>query len=117
MLGNLHVRFGVGAGVKSPGPHHFILAQGGATYARLRFGTGPGGQLRVPIDIDFGREFSGSDYAAWDQEYQQNVRVPPPELPRVELLGEPRFERRPWDELDEREFMQWEDPFYFQEVR
>jgi hypothetical protein len=22
MLGNSHVRFGVGAGVKSPGPHH-----------------------------------------------------------------------------------------------
>ncbi len=51
----------------------FILARGGATYARLRFSAGPGGQLQIPVEVDFRREFAASDRSAWDDEYQKNV--------------------------------------------
>ena len=94
----------------------FILARGGATYARLRFRAGPGGQLRIPVEVDYGDEFAGSDQAAWNQEYQQNVRMPLPELP-VDLL-EPfaasRFDRR-WDDFDRRDQLGLNDPFYIPE--
>ena len=50
MFGNLQVRFGVGAGVKSPGPHHasFVrrqLAEVKKTSARKRMGAGCFGRL------------------------------------------------------------------------
>ena len=39
----------------------FILARGGETYCRLRFRAGPGGQFEIPVEIDFQREFAGSN--------------------------------------------------------
>jgi hypothetical protein len=51
----------------------FILARGGQTYARLRFRAGPGGQVVLPVDVDFGQPFPAADQAAWAQEYQQKV--------------------------------------------
>ena len=69
MLGNLHVRFGVGAGVKLPGLHHFILAQSGQGYVRLRFHVGPGGDLELPVRVDYTRPFIASNHAAWHEEY------------------------------------------------
>jgi hypothetical protein len=51
----------------------FILAQGGETYARLRFGVGPGGSLVIPVEVDFTRGFAGSDHEAWAEEYCANV--------------------------------------------
>jgi proteasome lid subunit RPN8/RPN11 len=50
-----------------------ILACGGRTYARLRFGVGPRASLMLPIEIDFGAGGPAMDLAAWDQEYQDNV--------------------------------------------
>ena len=47
----------------------FILAQGGRSYARLRFGVGPGGALEIPVEVDFTAEFSASDHEAWAAEY------------------------------------------------
>ena len=32
-----------------------IIARGGATYARLHFSAGPGGDLLVPVEVDWGR--------------------------------------------------------------
>jgi proteasome lid subunit RPN8/RPN11 len=52
----------------------FILARGGQTYARLRFNIGPGGELKIPVDVDFRQPFNGSDDAAWEQEYLANVQ-------------------------------------------
>jgi hypothetical protein len=75
----------------------FILARGGATYARLRFRAGPGGQFRIPVEVDFGRPFAGSDQAAWDREYRANVGTPPPE-PLAES----------WDAISR----PWLDPWY-----
>jgi hypothetical protein len=50
-----------------------ILACGGRTYARLRFGVGPGASLILPIEIDFGAASPASDYAVWEQEYRDSV--------------------------------------------
>lgn len=52
----------------------FILAQGGQSYARLRFNVEPGGQVVIPVEIDYGRPFEGSDLQAWKQEYEANIR-------------------------------------------
>lgn len=55
MLGNLHVRFGVGAGVKIPGLHHVFGA------AKLFSGSKTGWQVQLPewrypvvIDVNTG---------------------------------------------------------------
>jgi len=53
----------------------FILARGGQTYARLRFGVGPGGQWEVPVEVDFHRPFPATDQAAWEQEYAEAVQI------------------------------------------
>jgi len=54
-----------------------ILAQGGATYARLRFNTGPGGSLLIPVEVDYRRPFIGSDADAWAAEYDACVAAIP----------------------------------------
>jgi hypothetical protein len=57
----------------------FILARGGQTYARLRFHVGPGGDVDLPVMVDYRRPYAASDHAAWKNEYAANVR---PETPR-----------------------------------
>ena len=52
----------------------FILARGGAAYARLRFSAGPGGSLRIPVAVDWSRPFAGTDADAWIAEYASCVR-------------------------------------------
>ncbi len=51
-----------------------ILARGGESYARLRFGSGPTAELEVPIDIAWEFPFPESDHAAWDDEYDRCVQ-------------------------------------------
>ncbi len=79
----------------------FILAQGGGSYARLRFGVGPGGSLEIPVEVDYGAKFPASDRGSWEAEYEVQVlpAVPPaaawnPE-DRVSLVD------GPWDLRDE----------------
>jgi hypothetical protein len=50
-----------------------ILARGGERYARLRFAAGPGGQLRIPMQVDWEAPFPASDHAAWRAEYERSV--------------------------------------------
>jgi hypothetical protein len=57
-----------------------ILACGGRTYARLRFGVGPMASLILPIEIDFGAAVPVMDQAAWEREYLDNVSTMVPEL-------------------------------------
>lgn len=52
----------------------FVLAQGGKTYARLRFNVGPGGDVLIPTEVDFAHAFAGSAHAAWAKEYDRNIR-------------------------------------------
>jgi hypothetical protein len=51
----------------------FIVARGGQTYARLRFNSGPQGELLLPVEIDFQEPFGASDWAAWEEEYCEAV--------------------------------------------
>jgi hypothetical protein len=56
----------------------FILARDGSTYARLRFRSGPGGQIELPVEIDFEHPFPASAWEAWDAEYKQAVHAEAP---------------------------------------
>ena len=52
-----------------------IVARNDASYARLSFHVGPGGALEIPVRVDYGQPFAGTDVAAWEQEYVANVVV------------------------------------------
>lgn len=54
-----------------------ILARGGQTYARLRFGVGPGAQMLIPVDVDFSVPFPAADHEAWRAEFERHVQVEP----------------------------------------
>ncbi|MEX2213243.1 MAG: hypothetical protein WD768_03895 [Phycisphaeraceae bacterium] len=54
-----------------------ILARGGQTYARLRFGVGPGGQMLIPVEVDFSVPFRGAEHDAWKEEYNLHVTAEP----------------------------------------
>jgi proteasome lid subunit RPN8/RPN11 len=54
----------------------FILARGGHSFARLRYNVGPGVDVKLPVEIDYGRPFAGSAEAFWHDEYLANVRMP-----------------------------------------
>ncbi len=60
-----------------------ILAAEGQTYARLRFSAGPGGQIEIPIEVDYSVPFVGSDPVRWEREYDECVR---PESPQFATL-------------------------------
>lgn len=62
----------------------FILAQGGKSYARLRFNVGPGGHAAIPVEVDYSRPFEASDPEAWEIEYETNISS------RWSLRKEPR---------------------------
>ena len=51
----------------------FILAKNGATFCRLRFNVGPGGEQEIPVAISYDKPFAGSDHVAWRAEYDRNV--------------------------------------------
>jgi len=53
----------------------FILAQGGASYARMRFRAGPGGQMRLPVNVAYQEPFEAADHKAWLAEYERNVTL------------------------------------------
>jgi hypothetical protein len=57
-----------------------ILANGGDVYARLRFNVGPGGEVLIPVEVDYGCEFAASDPEAWELEYQTNIDARQTEL-------------------------------------
>jgi proteasome lid subunit RPN8/RPN11 len=51
----------------------FILARDGATYARLRFNAGPGGQILIPVGVRWNDLLGDIDEEAWADEYAANV--------------------------------------------
>jgi hypothetical protein len=52
----------------------FVLARGGKSYARLRFNAGPGGELVIPVEVDYSKPFPASDHGAWQAEYAANIQ-------------------------------------------
>lgn len=57
-----------------------ILARGGNCYARLEFHTGPGGALRLPIQLDDEPRRLKCHYRAWEHEYRRCVQVGPSDI-------------------------------------
>lgn len=56
----------------------FILARGGATYARLQMSLNPGVpsvEVRLPVRIDWSRPMENGDPAAWQAEYVECVQT------------------------------------------
>jgi len=53
----------------------FILAQNNRTYARISFNVGPGGQVLVPVEVDYSCDFGSTDKQAWEAEYQANIKA------------------------------------------
>lgn len=65
-----------------------IVARNDASYARLAFHAGPGGALQIPVTVDFGVPFAGSDVALWEAEYLAHVIEEVPwELASTEALS------------------------------
>lgn len=52
-----------------------IVARGGASYARISFGVGPGGSWEVPLVVDFEAPFEAADPESWRAEYERCVCV------------------------------------------
>jgi len=52
----------------------FIIAKGNQLYARLRFNVGPGGEIEIPVQIDYANPFAPSDEKAWEKEYQAHIQ-------------------------------------------
>jgi hypothetical protein len=76
----------------------FILAREGKCYARLRYNVGPGVNVEIPVEVDYGQEFEATDWVLWQEEYLANVHRPP----------EPAKEKKSGRELSVR---QDDDPF------
>lgn len=51
----------------------FILAQDSSTFANLRFNVGPGGDIKIPVCVDYDCEFTGTDFISWHKQYKDNV--------------------------------------------
>jgi proteasome lid subunit RPN8/RPN11 len=51
----------------------FIVAQDSKTFARLRFNSGPGGEVKIPVYVDYSYEFDAADFEVWKQQYLANV--------------------------------------------
>ena len=51
----------------------FIIAQDSKTFARLRFNAGPGGEVKIPVYVDYSYEFDAADFELWKQQYLANV--------------------------------------------
>jgi hypothetical protein len=79
----------------------FILAHGGHTTARLRFHVGPGGELEIPVRVDYSWPFGGSQHELWQEEYLANVQPAAPILSNrssaLERFGE-EVRRDIWDD-------------------
>ena len=52
-----------------------VVAKAGKTYARLRFNVGPGGEVLIPVCVDYSLPFGPSEQEAWKTEYDANIKV------------------------------------------
>ena len=52
-----------------------IVGQNGRTYVRLRFNVGPGGQMLIPMHVDYGHPFGPCDRDTWEAEYKANIKA------------------------------------------
>lgn len=96
----------------------FILAQGGQTYARLRFAAGPQGQFEIPVEVDFQHPFPASDFASWEAEYTRCVARADFMAAREEVISYDQEYRRLEALLTERDLLPIRlDPDWYGELR
>jgi len=74
----------------------FILAQGGQSYARLRFNTGPCAEFEIPVGVDYSQSFDGCQPELWEEEYLDHVQLHSPSPPTT-----PGFDPHPASPLPE----------------
>jgi hypothetical protein len=99
----------------------FILARGGQSYARLRFNAGPGGQIELPVTVDWSVDFAACATAVWQDEYDRLVHPQACSfgqfssfLPDAELTHPTSYPFLP-EEWDERSFypiLERDDVYY-----
>ncbi len=53
----------------------FVVAQNNKTYTKLSFNVGPGGQVLIPVGIDYSQDFGPTNQELWDSEYSANVKA------------------------------------------
>jgi len=53
----------------------FVVAQDNKTYAKLSFNVGPGGQVLIPVEIDYSQDFGASNRELWKVEYTANIKA------------------------------------------
>ena len=90
----------------------FILAQDGSSYARLHFASGPKGDVKLPVYIDYKESFEATDFDLWKREYRDNVA----EDKLLRSSGETKRSRKTeetdvfgYDDSDEMEFFTGDD--------
>jgi len=85
----------------------FILARGGASYARLQYRIGPGGAWEIPVAIEYAEEFPATDHATWRRDYQSVVEAEPEwSFDDVVDFRRPP-EDWPFDAQDWEDFLRW----------
>ncbi len=52
-----------------------VVAQDNKTYAKLSFNVGPGGQVLIPVGIDYSQDFGASNQELWNTEYTANIKA------------------------------------------
>ena len=100
-------------------PGHCALRLAGYSGSRVPWGVrfgGPGGDLDLPVRVDYSRPFTASDHAAWEREYAACVEIADP----LFLAGrDPRVPPgavsllQSWD--DEDWFLNWDRPLQEEE--
>ena len=87
----------------------FILARGGASYARLQYRLGPGGSWEIPVGVDYTQPFPATDHDAWRRDYDALVATEP-EFNFSDLFASRRppddwpFTIDEWEELNDGTF-------------
>jgi hypothetical protein len=95
----------------------FILARGGETYARLRYNVGPGAEFKLPVEVEFGCPFLGTDFDAWQEQFQAKVCLPPALVAQKQSRSElvPSKSNGPF--MDEWYSDAWEDYLEFERTQ
>ena len=75
-----------------------IVAQDGSSYARLRFTAGPGGDINVPVCVDYNCAFGAADPTQWKAEYLANVKENSRFSPKADNGKESEIEAFGYDE-------------------
>jgi hypothetical protein len=96
-----------------------IVSQDNQTYARISFNIGPGGQVLIPVQVDYSKPFEATDSLAWEQEFKRNILTPSGDRMDIQNQSsqtfsvmsdktlsqiESRIHDEPWNPMDDVDF-------------